>query len=157
MKNRIRRANNRMSPEMPSSRLVPVRKPVSVQLPGGTNHKPPGECQQSSICRCKTKFRGSTLVPRRRPRRIAARSRCVPYIDFTAEAPTLKRQLEHARSRQHALDRAGHRCSEEYTALAREIEGLVALVTPSRSLRRPKNAKAFKAIVPWLCPLHGTG
>ncbi|KAL3468705.1 hypothetical protein BJX99DRAFT_110052 [Aspergillus californicus] len=51
----------------------------------------------------KTKFRGSTLAPRRRPSRMAARSRGIPYIDFTAEAPKLKRQLEHARSRQQAF------------------------------------------------------
>ena len=76
---------------------------------------------------------------------MAARSRGVPYIDFTAEAPTLKRQLEHARGRQQALDRAGQRCSEEYTALSREIEGLLALVTPSRSLRRPKKRRRLKS------------
>ena len=49
-----------------------------------------------------------------------------------------------SRSRQQALDRAGQRCSEEYTALSREIEGRLALVTPSRSLRRPKMRRPFK-------------
>lgn len=75
---------------------------------------------------------------------MAARSRGIPYIDFTAEAPKLRRQLEHARSRQQALDQAGQRSSEEYMALSREIEGLLALVTPSRSLRQPKKRRRLK-------------
>jgi hypothetical protein len=95
-------------------------------------------------CGRKTKFRDSTLAPRRRPRRVAAGSRGIPFIDFTAQAPKLKRQLEHARSRQQALDRAGQRRSEEYTTLSLEIEGLLALVTPSRSLRQPKKRKRLK-------------
>ncbi|KAJ0418331.1 hypothetical protein BJY00DRAFT_325035 [Aspergillus carlsbadensis] len=43
-----------------------------------------------------------------------------------------------------SLDRAGQRRSEEYTDLSREIEGLLALVTPSRSLRQPKKRKRLK-------------
>lgn len=62
---------------------------------------------------------------------MTARSRGIPYIDFTTDAPKLKRQMEQARCRQRALDQAGQRSSEEYTALSREIEGLLALVTPS--------------------------
>ncbi|KAL3468812.1 hypothetical protein BJX99DRAFT_252455 [Aspergillus californicus] len=85
-----------------------------------------------------------TLAPRKRPSRMAACSRGIPYIDFTAEAPKLKRQLEHARSRQQALNRAGQRSSEEYTALSRETEGLLALVTPSRSLGQPKRRRRLK-------------
>ncbi|KAL4915355.1 hypothetical protein BDW62DRAFT_188575 [Aspergillus aurantiobrunneus] len=75
---------------------------------------------------------------------MAARPRGIPYIDFTAEMPKLKRQLEHARGRQQALDRTGQRSSEEYTALSRKIEGLLALVTPSRSLRQPRKRRRFK-------------
>lgn len=75
---------------------------------------------------------------------MAARSRGTLFIDFTTEAPKLERQLEHARSRQQALDRAGQRSSGEYTALSREIEELLALVTPSRSLRQPKKRRRFK-------------
>lgn len=150
VKNKIRSVNNPRIPEMPSARLVLFRKPFSAQLLGDTNYKPPGECQQFSIRghalidALPTKFRGSTLGPRRRPSRMAARSRGIPYIDFTAEAPKLRRQLEHARSRQQALDQAGQRSSEEYMALSREIEGLLALVTPSRSLRQPKKRRCLK-------------
>jgi hypothetical protein len=75
---------------------------------------------------------------------MAARSCGIPYIDFTAKAPELKRQLEHARSRQQALDRLGQGGSEEYTALSREIEGLLALVKPSRSLRQPKKRRRLR-------------
>ena len=94
-----------MAPEIHSVRLGPVRKPFPAQLLGDTNYKPPGECQQSIRRHAlintlpATKFRGSTLAPRRRPRRMAARSYGIPYINFTTEAPKLERQLEHARSR----------------------------------------------------------
>ncbi|QRD94575.1 hypothetical protein F9C07_11710 [Aspergillus flavus] len=45
---------------------------------------------------------------------MAARSCGITYIVFTAKAQELKRQLEHARSRQPALARAGLRGSDSF-------------------------------------------
>lgn len=61
---------------------------------------------------------------------MAVRSRGTPYIDFTTEAPKLKRQLEQARSRQQALGRAGQRGrgSEEYTTAVKQTKAPEVMV-----------------------------
>ncbi|BCR99826.1 uncharacterized protein AKAW2_50169S [Aspergillus luchuensis] len=79
----------------------------------------PRESKLQTIC---------TRTPRRHPRRMAVRSRGTPYIDFTTEAPKLKRQLEQARSRQQALGQAGQRGSEEYTAAVKQTKAPEVMV-----------------------------
>jgi ubiquitin len=61
----------------------------------------------------------------------------IPYIGFTGEAPKLEHWLGQARRRQKALDRAGQRGSEEYIVLSYEIEGRLALIAATQSLRQP--------------------
>ncbi|KAL5366527.1 hypothetical protein BJX96DRAFT_161110 [Aspergillus floccosus] len=56
--------------------------------------------------------------------------------------------VTHASSRQRALDGAGQQGSEECTTLSRDIdrdiEGLLALVTPCQSLRQPEKRRHLK-------------
>ncbi|BCR99957.1 uncharacterized protein AKAW2_50299S [Aspergillus luchuensis] len=74
-----------------------------------------------------------THIGRRRPSRTTRTSNSkTPYINFITEASDLAASLREARSARNMLRRKGKQSSAEYEQLTRHIEGLSALLQPSR-------------------------